>query len=67
MRERQAGSLTEVKLLAFIADYKDIVTVSAESGGKEPTGFELVPKKVHVILAEFLQQTLQKFRWVEGG
>ena len=46
-----------VKLLAFITDYKGIV--SAESGGKEPAGFELVPEKVQVIRAEFRQQMLR--------
>jgi hypothetical protein len=54
MRERQAGSLTGVKLLACIEDYKG--TVSAESGGQQPAGFALVPEKVQVIRAEFLQQ-----------
>jgi hypothetical protein len=62
MRERQAGSLTEVKLLAFITDYKGIVTLSAESGGKEPTGFELVPEKVHVILSEFFATDFSKIQ-----
>jgi hypothetical protein len=49
MRERQAGSLAGVKLLACIADYKG--TVSAESGGRQPAGFALVPEKVQVIRA----------------
>jgi hypothetical protein len=39
IRERQAGSLTEVKLLACITEYKGIV--STESGDKEPAGFAL--------------------------
>jgi len=37
MRERQAGSLAGVKLLACITEYKG--TVSAESGGQQPAGF----------------------------
>ena len=57
MRERQAGSIAGVKLLACIADYKD--TVIAESGGQQPAGFALVPEKVQVIRAEFLQQLLR--------
>ena len=56
MRERQAGSIAGVKLIACIADYKD--TVIAESGGQQPAGFALVPEKVQVIRAEFLQQLL---------
>jgi hypothetical protein len=39
IRERQAGSLTEVKLLACITEYQGIV--STESGDKEPAGFAL--------------------------
>ena len=57
MQERQAGSLAGVKLLACITEYKG--TVSAESGGQHPAGFALVPEKVQVIRAEFLQQLLR--------
>lgn len=57
MRERQAGSLTGVKLLKCITEYKGIV--SAESGGKEPAGFAVVPEKVQVVRGEFLQQMLR--------
>jgi hypothetical protein len=57
MRERQAGSVGGVKLLACITDYKD--TVSSESGGQQPAGFVLVPEKVQVIRTEFLQQLLR--------
>jgi len=57
MRERQAGSLAGVKLLACITEYKG--TVSAESGGQQPAGLKLVPKKVQVIRAEFLQELLR--------
>ena len=54
MRERQAGSRTGVKLLACITKYKGIL--SAESGGKEPAVFALIPEKVQVVRAEFLQE-----------
>ena len=57
MRERQAGSLAGVKLLACIADYKG--TVSAESGGQQPAGLALLPEMVQVIRAEFLLQLLR--------
>ena len=42
MRERQAGSLTGVELLACITENKGIV--SAKSGGKEPAGFAFLQK-----------------------
>jgi hypothetical protein len=33
--------------------------VSTQSGGQEPAGFALVPEKVQVVHAEFLQQMLR--------
>jgi hypothetical protein len=43
IRESQTGSLPGVKLLPFMTDYNNIVSV--ESGSKEPDGIELVSEK----------------------
>jgi hypothetical protein len=41
----------------YYTEYKGIV--SAESGGKEPAGFALVPEKIQVVRAKFLQELLR--------
>ena len=48
--EMQTGSLVGVKFLGCIVDYKH--TVSTESGGHQPVGFNVVQEKVQVIRDE---------------